>query len=292
MNLEDLNAVSWYPGHMLKARREIGERLKLIDVVVVVLDARAPHSSFNFDVNAQVEHKARVLLLNKCDLADEATTRRWKQHWADEQVIAVQANRWGGRGALLKVLNQALEADHIRKGRKHRRLPPHRAMIIGMPNVGKSSLINSVLQKKLNRVGPRPGVTRHQQWAGLGDDWELLDTPGVMAPRLADAETGLRLGLVAAIKDRVIGEETLASYCIHALSAQDQLSALDCYDLGKLPDTIPDVLQSLAERWGMKLAGGENDVQRTCKKLLQDFRSGKLGRLSLDDPRDFSNEGE
>jgi ribosome biogenesis GTPase A len=292
MNLEDLNPVSWYPGHMLKAQRQIGERLKLIDVVVVVLDARAPHSSFNFDLHAQVEHKARVLLLNKSDLADEETTALWKRHWADEQVLIVQANRWGGRNTLLKALNQALDADHKRKGRKHRRLPPHRAMIIGMPNVGKSSLINSVLQKKLNRVGPRPGVTRHQQWAALGKDWELLDTPGVMAPRLADAETGLRLGLVAAIKDRVIGEDKLASYCIHALSAQNRLSALDGYELGELPETIPEVLKRLSERWGMKVGGGEPDLPRTCKKLLQDFRSGKFGRLSLEHPDDLLAEGE
>lgn len=286
LDLDAIHPVSWYPGHMLKAQKELRAKLSLLDVAIVMVDARTPDSSLNPELLARLESKPKLLVLNKEDLADPRVTREWAARWraGGAAVMTMQANRPVHRGQVLKQLQRVVDAGRRARGARHPLLRAMRAAVIGVPNVGKSSFINGLIRKKRAGVGARPGVTRHQQWVTVSEDCELLDTPGIMVPRVRDAADGLRLGLVACIRDDVVGIETLAGYLIHWLAEHRELARLDVYALPEIPDTIDAVFDALARRWALLLPAGEPDIRAAAARLVQDFRRGKLGRISLEHP--------
>jgi ribosome biogenesis GTPase A len=221
LDLEAVSRVSWYPGHMLKAQREIGEKLKLIDVVVIVVDARLPYTSWNSELLERIGSKPRIVWLNKQDLAEPEVTKEWVDWYRGQGVLTASGDCTASKtkGRILQLLKKAAQR---RTGARARLRSACRAMIIGVPNVGKSSLINCLVGRPQAKTGPTPGVTRRQQWVPIGKDFELLDTPGVMVPRVADGVAGLRLGLIAAIKDRICGEDLLAKYLFHCWHERDR----------------------------------------------------------------------
>lgn len=279
MNFDHLHPVSWYPGHMLKAQREISKHLKLVDAAVLVLDARAPLASWHIDMADTLKNKARLLILNKSDLADPKTTNAWLRYWRNQgyAALSLNARKPNLQKRLLPRLIQAAQT-----GQNKRRTHTTRILVVGLPNLGKSSLINGLRGRPANQTGPRPGVTRHQQWTKISNECELLDTPGVMMPRVDDVETGLRLGLIAAVKETIIGVETLAAYCLHVLESQNRLDTLErvCGITAVGPASL--CLQQLAKRWGLLLPGGDPNTERAAIRLLQEFREGRLGKISLE----------
>lgn len=286
MDFARLNTVSWYPGHMLKAERQMREKLGLIDVVVEVVDARCPQATRNPAFAELVQHRAHVIAMGKADLADPDTTRLWARHF-EAAGLTCQYYHHHQRDTiarLLAALQRADAAARRARGSTTPRLRPLRAMIVGFPNVGKSSLINLALGKKRATVGPRPGVTRHQQWIALSPQVELLDTPGIFVPRVADPETGLKLGLVAALKDEHVGEELLAEYFFYRLHQLGKEPWKKLYSLEFYPDHISDLLDGIARSCGFLRPGGVLDRTEAAKRLLHDLRAGKLGQHSFETP--------
>ena len=280
MTFDHIPIQSWYPGHMRKAERDIQDKLKLIDVIIELVDARAPASTQNFQHEALVSNRPRVTVLAKSDLADFATTREWRDHWRGDErlVVSVHEQDKQLRKRVLQALNMA---SAMRPRRIQRRT---RALVIGLPNVGKSTLINRLARRKRAVTGPRPGVTRHQQWVILGDDLELLDTPGIMIPRIGDPETGLKMGLVAALKDEHIGHQLLASYLLHVCQQQQQAGPIELYQLDDLDGEPDELIAKIAEKRGLLEAGNQPDLRRAAQTILHDFRQGRLGRISLESP--------
>lgn len=276
MEFDRLPMQSWYPGHMRKAERQIQERLQIVDVILELRDARAPMSSQNPVLAEVVKSRERLILLAKKDLAEPEQTKGWVEQLSAEHVsLAVSMKDRD----LVPRIRKAIRASGAHQRLKVRRRL--RAMVVGLPNVGKSTLINRMVGRKAAATGPRPGVTRSQQWVALDDELEVLDTPGIMMPRIADAVTGLRLGLVAAWREEHIGEILLAHYLIHALSQQNRLAALR--EMGvAVCDEEAATLEAFAERRGFVQGGGELDLDRAAKQLLLEFRNGALGRMTLD----------
>lgn len=266
---------------MLKAERNIKDKLKLIDVIIELVDARAPQSTQNFQLEALVAARPRVTVLAKSDLADIDTTRAWRDHWrADDRfVISVDESDKQLRKRVLHALELAAATRPRRIQRRTR------ALVLGLPNVGKSTLINRLARRKRAVTGPRPGVTRHQQWVVLGDDLELLDTPGIMIPRIPDAPTGLKMGLVAALKDEHIGHQLLATYIIHTCQTQNLHAFAEFYDLDNVDGEPHDIISIIASKRGLLQAGNQPDTRRAAETILHDFRLGRLGRISLEAPQ-------
>jgi ribosome biogenesis GTPase A len=271
---------SWYPGHMRKAERDIKEKLKLIDVIIELVDARAPESTQNFQLEALVANRPRVTVLAKSDLAAPDVTRAWREHWRTEERILVSVDAQDKQ-----MRKRVLHALSLAAAKRPRRIQRRtRALVIGLPNVGKSTLINRLARRKRAVTGPRPGVTRHQQWVVLDDELELLDTPGIMVPRIPDAETGLKMGLVAALKDEHIGHRLLAAYLLHVCQQQAQTSPIELYQLDDLVGEPNDLIATIARRRGLLQAGNEPDTRRAAQTILHDFRQGRLGQISLERP--------
>lgn len=280
--------MSWYPGHMRKALREIEKKLPLFDVVIEVVDARVPQSSRNRNITNVIGQKARLLVLVKGDLADASVTSAWRRYFPDHgfPCLATHHRDRTATGKLITQIRDIEAADRSRRGARHPRLRPLRAMVVGVPNVGKSSLINQLVRRRRTKTGPRPGVTRHQAWIVLDEGLELLDTPGVMYPRVTDAQTGLNLGLIAALKDELIGEEALADYLCCRLNVQNPDAFRNFYKLDGRPANGDELLTGVGRRRRLLRPGGEVDRRTAAKVLLQDFREGRLGRFSLERPED------
>jgi ribosome biogenesis GTPase A len=263
---------------MRKAERQIDERLALVDVVLELRDARAPVSSENAVLGQLTGKRQRVILLAKKDLAEAPVTSTWVRTFRGAgSAIAVSMQD----SNLLHKIQVAIDHSGARERIKvKRRL---RAIVVGVPNVGKSTLINRLAGAKKAETGPRPGVTRSQQWVALNDELELLDTPGIMMPRIKDAETGLRLGLIAALKEEHIGEPLLATYLLHLVAARSRQQVLAPL---KVPtaEVNADYLAAFATRRGYVSLGGEPDLRRASQQLLREFRQGNLGRWTLDLP--------
>jgi ribosome biogenesis GTPase A len=276
--------ISWYPGHMLKATREIKKKLDLIDVVVQVLDSRAPYSSQNQELQELLKHKANVILLSKCDLADKGASAEWKAHFKKTfpETILMHYRQSGLSQTLQELIIRADDKGRKARGSKHPRFRAVRAMIVGIPNVGKSTLINSIAGKKSTQTGPRPGVTRHQQWIKLGEEIELLDTPGIMVPRIEHGERGLKLALIASIKENLLNNALLVEYLLHLYDARGRKEYLTRYDMSEFPGNIEAYLQEVASKTGRLVRGGQVDETKAARSVLTDFWSGKLGRFSLE----------
>ena len=277
--------IQWFPGHMAKTRRLISENLKLVDAVIEVTDARIPRSSRNPEIAKLLGGKTRIVILNKSDAADEISTREWIRSYGSEGVIAVATDCKNGRGVnrVLPLVREALKDEIAKWTAKGMVGRPIRIMIVGIPNVGKSALINRLSGSKRTKVEDRPGVTRGKQWIKLERDFELLDTPGVLAPKFEDQNVGLSLAFTGAIKDDILDIETLAVLFIRRLREVTTEPLVKRYNIEITDDmTDGDILEQIGRRRGFLISGGEINTERAAIMLLDEFRSGKLGRITLE----------
>lgn len=277
--------VQWFPGHMARTRRQIKESLPLVDAVVEIVDARVPVSSRNPELPEIIGAKPLIVVLNKCDLADESATRRRIAVLGTQGVTAIAVDCRSGKGlnnfapTVRRVLSDRIEAN-VQKGMAGR---PLRLMVVGIPNTGKSSFINRMAGKNKAKVADKPGVTRQNQWFPIGNGIELLDTPGVLWPKFDDPDTGLRLAFIGSVKDTILDIELIAARFLTIMSENYPERIKERYKLEFSPDTEEfERLEMLARKRGMLISGGEADTERAAVMLLDEYRAGKLGRITLD----------
>ena len=284
----DTPDINWYPGHMLKAKKELAKQLKRVDVVLEMRDARIPVSSANHDFEKLLQQKKRILLFNKTNLADEDTTRKWKAYFKkmDTPSLFVDALNKQNLQEILPLSRKLMQEKWSNFRKRGIRPPSLKLLITGIPNVGKSSLINRLSRRKAAETGPTPGVTKHQHWIKLGKDVELLDTPGILWPKIENREAGLRLTITGAIKDSIVGTTLLSDYLLGILMLKAPEQLLQNYQLTEENlELLPaDLLEKIAEKRGCLKSGGAIDHPRAESLVLRDFRAGKLGRLSFDQP--------
>ena len=272
--------INWYPGHMKKTRDLIQENLKLVDVVVEVLDARIPQSSQNPIINELVGSKTRVVVLNKSDLADPQANEAWKKKFEGEgrQVLIMNCNSGEGAKQLIKLLERI--QDKKNEGRERKR--PLRMMIVGILNVGKSSLINRLTGGKGAKTGNKPGVTRGKQWLTLGSNMMLLDTPGILWPKFEDPQVGMNLAFCGSIRDEIMDLATLGLELIKELSLVHPDLLMARYKIEKIEETPLLTMEAIARKRGFILKGAEIDYERTARTVIDEFRSSKIGRITLE----------
>lgn len=274
--------IQWFPGHMAKTRRKIAETLTLVDAVAEIVDSRIPASSRNPELAGIILNKPRIVLLNKCDMADPAATEQWVKRFREEGAIAIPVDCKSGKGlnvfknSVKDLLSDRLEA-YRQKGMVGK---PLRIMVVGIPNVGKSSFINRMAGGARAKVEDRPGVTRGNQWFRIDNELELLDTPGVLWPKLDDKEAGERLAFTGAVKDEVVDTEWLAVRLLEILSDRYMPQLTERYKIEK--DEPYEMLCAIAKKRGMVVRGGEGDTLRAANMLLSEFRTQKLGRITLE----------
>lgn len=281
----------WYPGHMAKAKRMMQENMKLIDVVIELVDARIPYSSKNPDIDSLAGNKSRVILLNKYDMADQRHTSSWKEYFEAKGYYVALVNSRNGEGVkqVKDIVYKACEAK-IERDRKRGILNrPVRAMVVGIPNVGKSTFINSFVGKASAKTGNKPGVTKGKQWIRLNKNIELLDTPGILWPKFEDQAVGRRLAMIGSINDNIINTTELALELIMFLTKYYQNSLTGRYDI-EIPENVTDmkeatgVLEKIAFKRSSLLKGGEPDLDKAANMLIDDFRSVRLGNITLELP--------
>ena len=277
--------IQWYPGHMTKARRMMQEDMKLIDIVIELVDARVPASSKNPDIDTLAAGKARMILLNKYDLADQARTEEWEKWYADKGffVFKLDARKSGQMKAIVAMIQEACKAKIERDKRRGIINRPVRAMVVGIPNVGKSTFINSFAGKACAKTGNRPGVTKGKQWIRLNKNVELLDTPGILSPKFEDQQVGKRLAMIGSIRDDLLDLSELAVDFIGFMTKFYPGILSGRYDVDEKCDKI-ELLEQIARVRGCLLKGGMLDTEKASKLLLEDFRSSKLGRITLEFP--------
>lgn len=277
----------WYPGHMTKARRQMQEDLKLIDLIIELVDARVPAASRNPDINELGKNKARLILLNKADLADEHCNQQWMEYFKKMGWQAVKINSRSGAG--LKGIQAAVQEackEKIERDRKRGILNrPVRAMVVGIPNVGKSTFINAYAGKACTKTGNRPGVTKGKQWIRLNKNLELLDTPGILWPKFEDQQVGLCLALIGSINDEILNLEELALEAIRFLVSEYPGTLLERYQADEKAEAL-EILGQIAESRKCLQKGGTLDYGKASGILLDEFRNGKLGRLTLERPKE------
>lgn len=278
--------IQWYPGHMVKAKRLVQEHLKLVDVVVELVDARIPLSSRNPHINQVLGAKPRVIALNKADLADKTKTILWQDYFSGEGYKAVPVNAISGQGITtllqeIKKLGQPAMEAVAAKGRRPRAI---RVMIVGIPNVGKSSLINKMVGRGSAQTGNKPGVTKGKQWIKLAEDLELLDTPGILWPKFEDPDVGKRLAFTGAISDDIMDLEELAYELVKILMKFGTESIKERFNLPEIPEEPLEVMEAIGAKRGFLLSRGRVDLLKTARVILGEFRSGKLGQWTLEEP--------
>lgn len=285
--MEDMKDIQWFPGHMAKTRRQITKSLPLVDAAAELLDARLPQSSRNPELNRLTGRKPRLIILNKADMADPDVTQQWVNYYKRQGCAVITADSKSGKGvksfapALRTLLKDQL-AKYAEKGMKGR---PIRVMILGIPNVGKSSLINRLAGGKRAKTEDRAGVTRTQQWIKTTDGVELLDTPGVLWPKLDDQEVAVRLAMTGAIRDDILDKEALAARLLTFLHTEYPQAVAERYKIA--PEQEGEgfaLLEQMAKNRGMLLSGGVPNTERAAITLLDEFRGTKLGRISLEKP--------
>ncbi|MBO5383599.1 MAG: ribosome biogenesis GTPase YlqF [Ruminococcus sp.] len=286
-----MKAIQWFPGHMAKTRRLIQSNLSLVDGIVEILDARTPLSSRNPEMDRLTTGKPKMILLNKCDMADEKITSLWIDYFKSIGITAIAVDCKNGKGVKnflpvlkSKVLNELLEKRNA-QGMVGR---PIRLMIVGIPNVGKSSFINKMAQSKRAKVEDRPGVTRTKQWVKIGEGAEMLDMPGVLWPKFDDQNVACKLAFTGAIKDDILDIEALAMKLLANLAVNypDTLASRYKIDISE-NDSGFDLLEKVGRKRGMLISGGEINTERAAITVLDEYRSGKLGRITLEKPDDF-----
>ncbi|RDY72175.1 ribosome biogenesis GTPase YlqF [Halobacillus trueperi] len=277
--------IQWFPGHMAKAKREVAEKLKLVDFVIELVDARAPLSSQNPMLHNTLQEKPKMMVLMKKDLADTKITSEWIEHFKEKGIpaVAIEANQ---KQDVQKVVQQAKELGKEKMDKlKAKGIRPRasRAMIIGIPNVGKSTLINRLANKKMAKTGDKPGVTTKQQWIKVKKEFELLDTPGILWPKFEEEEVGYRLAAIGTIKDQILPKEDVAAYVLHFLHQfyPDRLE--ERFGLENVDDMM-EAFESIGKKRGCLESGGRINFEKVSDIILQDLRTGKLGMITLERP--------
>lgn len=282
----EISTIQWYPGHMVKARKLVQDNLQLVDVVVELLDARIPVSSRNPEIDRILSGKRRITVLNKADLADRTQTDKWKRFFEEEggyPCIPINAQQGKGINGLISKA-QELAADIIEKlVAKGRRPRPVRLMMVGIPNVGKSSLINRLAGKGSTRTEDRPGVTRGKQWIRVAKGLELLDTPGILWPKFEDPEVGFKLAVTGAIRDEIINVEQVVLKLLNLLAVKAPEQLKTRYKLGELDPDPAETLKKIGTKRGCLVSGGQVDTLKAAVIVLNEFRAGKVAFLTLDE---------
>ncbi len=274
--------INWYPGHMKKTRELIRDNLKAVDAAVEVIDARIPVSSRNPVIDELLGQKTRLIAFNKSDLADEEANKAWLTFFRTQSVTAVMTNCNRGDG-VKQLLARLAEEENRKFGRaEHHR--PFRLMIVGVPNVGKSSLINRLTGRKSTKVGDRPGVTKGKQWLTLSNGMQLLDTPGILWPKFEDPNVGMKLAYCGSIKDEILDRADLALELIGELCGQYPEDLCARYKLEEIGETPLDTMEAIAMKRGFLMPGKRIDYERTARVVLDEFRSGTIGRITLELP--------
>lgn len=285
--------INWFPGHMAKTRKQISEDLKLIDIVIELLDARIPMASRNPDIKEITKNKKRIILLNKCDLADSELNQKWVSYLSKEApTILTDSNSGKGVDKVLKKIEEIMEPEQIKwraRGLKNKTI---RVMILGIPNVGKSSFINRIAKKNSAVVGNRPGVTRQKQWIRLSKNIELLDTPGVLWPKFDDNKTALNLAFTGTIKDDILELVEIAYELLKKLYVEEKEKIIARYKLEESDinlieskeNKIYELMKVIGRKRGAIISGGEVDDEKVSRIVLDDFRSGKIGNITLENP--------
>ncbi|MFJ7992159.1 ribosome biogenesis GTPase YlqF [Peribacillus frigoritolerans] len=284
--------IQWFPGHMAKARREVTEKLKLIDIIFELVDARIPASSRNPMIDEIIQHKPRVILLNKADMADPAKTNMWLEHYKSQGKTAIAINSQAGNG-----LNQITAASKNLLKEKYERMESRgikpraiRAMIVGIPNVGKSTLINRLAKKNIAKTGNTPGVTKAQQWIKVGKELELLDTPGILWPKFEDQEVGLKLALTGAIKDTILNLHEVSLYGLRFLEKEYPERMKSRYNLDVIPQETLELFDAVGKFRGCLASGGFIDYDKTAELVVREIRSEKMGPLTFEVPSDYEKD--
>ena len=276
----------WYPGHMTKAKRQMQEDIKLINLVIELVDARIPLSSRNPDIDELGKNKARLILLNKSDLSDERKNETWASYFKEKgfYVVKLDARRRNSmkeiQNVILEACKEKIERDR-RRGIKNR---PVRAMVVGIPNVGKSTFINTFAGKACAKTGNKPGVTKGKQWIRLNKDVELLDTPGILWPKFDDQMVGLRLALIGSIKDEILNIDELSLELISYLKENYAGTLAARYEVEETVERPVELLEAIAQKRGCVQRGNEIDYSKAAALVIDDFRSGRLGRITLELP--------
>lgn len=277
--------IQWYPGHMTKAKRMMQEDIKLIDIVIELLDARIPFSSKNPDIDDLAGNKYRLIILNKADLADETITQKWEEYYKEKGFYVLKMNARSGEGIknvnaiVMEVCKEKIERDR-KRGILHR---PIRAMVVGIPNVGKSTFINSYAGKACTKVGNKPGVTKGKQWIKMSKHIELLDTPGILWPKFDDEAVGIRLACIGSVNDEILNIEDIAYEFIKFLHLNYCNTLAQRYNMEE-DENDAETLVKIADSRQCVKKGGEPDLAKTAALLMEDFRTGRLGRISLETP--------
>lgn len=287
--MSEMQNIQWFPGHMTKTKRQIQASLKLVDAVAEIIDARIPISSRNPDLAKLIQNKPRIILLNKCDMANQTATKMWIDHFEKQGITAIAVDCKSGRGLnkFAPAVNKVMSERIKRLKAKGMVNPMMRIMIVGIPNVGKSSFINKIAKQNRAKVEDRPGVTRGNQWFTIAKNLEMLDTPGVLWPKFNDKIVGEHLAFTGAVKDQILDIELLA---VRLLDFFKELKPVDFISRFKLEETDLDnidsyeLLKIIARKRGMLVSGGEVNTERAAIMLLDEFRSAKLGRITVEMP--------
>ena len=293
---ENKTNINWFPGHMAKTRRQISEDLKLVDVVIEILDARIPLSSQNPEIKQILQNKKKIIALNKCDLADEKENNKWIQYLGKNRIKAILTDSNTGKGidALLKQVQEIMKEELEKVANKGRIGRKIRVMVVGIPNVGKSSFINRIAKRNSAEVGNKPGVTKQKQWIRINDKIELLDTPGVLWPKFESEEVGMHLAITGTIKDDILELTEIAYTLTKFLLENYRENLIQRYSLDEKQieeilnqdksenENIYEIMQLIGKKRGAVASGGIIDDEKTSKIILEDFRSGKLGKITLE----------
>ncbi|OAT82859.1 ribosome biogenesis GTPase YlqF [Bacillus sp. MKU004] len=276
--------IQWFPGHMAKARRQVTEKLKLVDIVIELVDARIPLSSRNPMIEEIIGQKPRLVLLNKADMADPVKTDQWITYFEEQGIKALAVNAQGGKGlhSIVQSAKDILKEKFDRMKSRGMRPRAIRAMIVGIPNVGKSTLINRLAKKNIAKTGNTPGVTKAQQWIKVGKELELLDTPGILWPKFEDERVGYKLALTGAIKDTILNLQDIALFGLNFLEANYPERLKDRYSLDEIPEEILAKFDAVGKKRGCLMAGGEVDYDKTSEVIIRDIRNVQLGPMTFD----------
>lgn len=284
-NQQNSTNINWYPGHMTKARRMMEENMKLIDLVIELVDARIPVSSRNPDIDRLAQGKARILLLNKADLSDEEVNQSWMAYFEKQGIYVLKINSRTGQGVrqMTPLVAEACKEKIARDQKKGICSRPVRAIVVGIPNVGKSTFINAYAGKACAKTGNKPGVTKGKQWIRLNKNVELLDTPGILWPKFEDQEVGRRLAMIGAINDEILNLDDLALHAVSFLQSSYPGRLKERYGIEE-DTTALDIMEAAAQKRGCIKKGGVTDYEKLSGIILDDFRSGRFGRISLETP--------
>lgn len=282
--MDNTQTIQWFPGHMAKTRRKISEQLKIIDAVAEIVDARIPVSSRNPELKDIIGDKPHLILLNKCDMADESVTKEWISYYKSQGIYAIPIDCKTGKGiSAFKDTVKTVLSDKLTAYREKGMVgKPLRVMVVGIPNVGKSSFINRIAGNSRAKVENRPGVTRGNQWFSVDKELELLDTPGILWPKFEDKTVGEHLGFTGAVTDRIMDTELLAMRLLEILIDEYPDLLEERYKISKFPEDSYDALCLLGKKRGMVIRGGDTDTERAAAMLLEEFRNCKIGKITLE----------